>query len=214
MPVKASSARNSAVTSTTVEAVASGQDTPCRVTARAPNTKPPTCEKGRQLAEASRTMRPQIGTQGAGCWRAGMIASQARPSTQNSSNCQATMRAKPPQPAEVTAATTPPKPYQPTRATETARPNEGQDEGEGTHGGGYLSRPKRERSMARSAEGEGDRAGTMPVGTLVRWNTRHPHPALRADLSRIAGEVLGVRMNLRASRTNRGTVRGRFKRGS
>ena len=51
MAVNASSARNSAVTSTTVEAVASGHDTPCSVTARAPNTKPPTCEKGRQLVD-------------------------------------------------------------------------------------------------------------------------------------------------------------------
>jgi hypothetical protein len=68
--------------------------------------------------------------------------------------------------------------------------------------------------MARGAEGEGDRAGTLPVGSLVRWDTRHPHPALRADLSRIAGEVFGVRMNLRAKRTSLGTVRGRFKRGS
>ena len=63
MAVNATWARNSAVTSTTVEAVASDQETPCSVTARAPNTKPPTCENGRQLAEASRTMRPQISTQ-------------------------------------------------------------------------------------------------------------------------------------------------------
>ena len=65
MAVNASWARNSAVTSTTVEAVASDHETPCSVTARAPNTKPPTCENGRQLAEASRTMRPQIEHPGA-----------------------------------------------------------------------------------------------------------------------------------------------------
>src|SRR5579863_5035160 len=51
-----------------------------------------------------------------------MIAAQARPSTQNNSNCQPMMMAKPPQPADSTAATTLPKPYQPTRAIATARP--------------------------------------------------------------------------------------------
>ena len=92
MAVNAIWARNSAVTSTTVEAVASDQDTPCSVTARAPNTKPPTCENGRQLADASRTMRPQIEHPGpAGLAAAGMIASQARPSTTNSTSCQPTI---------------------------------------------------------------------------------------------------------------------------
>ena len=79
MQAKAICARNSAVTSTTVEAVAVCHSTPCSVTARAPNTKPPTCENGRQLAEASRTMRPQISTQGRRMVRAGVIMSQARP---------------------------------------------------------------------------------------------------------------------------------------
>ena len=98
MPVKASWARNSAVTSTTVEAVASDQETPCNVTARAPNTKPPTWENGRQLAEQSRTMRPQTNTQGRRASRGGMIASQASPSTVNSTSCQPMMSAKSPQP--------------------------------------------------------------------------------------------------------------------
>ena len=62
--MNASWARNSAVTSTTVDAVASDHETPCSVTARAPNTKPPTRENGRQFAEASRTMRPQTRIQG------------------------------------------------------------------------------------------------------------------------------------------------------
>jgi UDP-N-acetylmuramoyl-tripeptide--D-alanyl-D-alanine ligase len=48
---------------------------------------------------------------------------------------------------------------------------------------------------ARSAEGEGDRVGTQPsFGTqqsFVVCRPDHPHPALRADLSRVAGEVFG-----------------------
>ena len=152
MPVKATSARNSAVTSTTVEAVASGQEKPCSVTARAPKTKPPTCEKGRQLAEASRTMRPQIGTHGRRRSRDGMIASQARPSTQNSSICQATMMAKPPQPAEATAATTPPKPYQPSRVTETARPMRARTN-ERVRMGGRLPLPRRGRGQGAKRRG-------------------------------------------------------------
>ena len=87
MHVKAIWARNSAVTSTTVDAVAVCHATPCNVTARAPNTNPPTWENGRQLAEASRTMRPQISTQGRRMVLAGVITSQARPRITNSTIC-------------------------------------------------------------------------------------------------------------------------------
>ena len=96
--VKASWARNSAVTSTTVEAVASDHETPCSVTARAPNTKPPTWENGRQLVDASRTMRPQMNTQGRRDSRGGTMASQASPSTANSTSCQPTISANSSQP--------------------------------------------------------------------------------------------------------------------
>ncbi len=110
MQAKAICARNSAVTSTTVEAVAVCHSTPCSVTARAPNTNPPTWENGRQLAEASRTMRPQISTQGRRMVRAGVIMSQARPRITNSTICQPTIRPNSGQPMRLTAATTLPKP--------------------------------------------------------------------------------------------------------
>ena len=99
MPVKASSARNSAVTSTTVEAVATDQPTPCSVTARAPNTKPPTWENGRQLADASRTMRPQTNSHTSRACRRGTMASQARPRMTNSKTAsRARSRSRPSRP--------------------------------------------------------------------------------------------------------------------
>ena len=122
MAVNASWARNSAVTSTTVEAVASDQDTPCNVAARAPNTKPPTCENGRQLVDASRTMRPQTNTQGRRASRAGTIASQASPSTTNSASCQPTISAKSSHPTRWTPAITRPKPNQPISTVPSSRP--------------------------------------------------------------------------------------------
>jgi UDP-N-acetylmuramoyl-tripeptide--D-alanyl-D-alanine ligase len=47
-----------------------------------------------------------------------------------------------------------------------------------------------DRREARSDEGEGDRVGTLPEGAACRPD--HPHPGLRADLSRFAGEVFGT----------------------
>ena len=122
MAMNATWARNSAVTSTTVEAVASGHDTPCSVAARAPNTKPPTRENGRQLAEASRTMRPQTNTQGRRASRGGVIASQARPSTTNSTSCHPTISAKSAQPTRRRPSITRSKPNQPISTVPSSRP--------------------------------------------------------------------------------------------
>ncbi len=120
--MNASSAKNSAVTSTTVDAVASDQPTPCSVTARAPNTNPPTWENGRQLAEASRTIRPQMNTHSRRASRRGAIASHARPRIANSPNCQPSTSANPPQPTDSTPASTRPAPNQPTSSVPSNRP--------------------------------------------------------------------------------------------
>jgi hypothetical protein len=110
MQVKAICARNSAVTSTTVDAVAVCHSTPCSVTARAPNTNPPTWENGRQLADESRTMRPQMSTHARRIVRDGMIRSQARPRITNSTICQPTIRQNFGHPTRLTEETTVPKP--------------------------------------------------------------------------------------------------------
>ena len=72
--------------------------------------KPPTWEKGRQLADASRTMRPQISTQGRRIVRAGVIMSQASPRMMNMTSCQPTIRPNSGQPIRLTADTTLPSP--------------------------------------------------------------------------------------------------------
>ena len=114
-------ASTSAVTSTTSEAVASGHETPSRVIDRAPRTKPPTGEKGRQVVAELRTMRPQKNTPRATSGRPAMTL-HATASTANSSNCQAISRKKPPQPTESTASTTRSKPNQPTSTVPANRP--------------------------------------------------------------------------------------------
>lgn len=110
MAVKAISARNSAVTSTTVEAVAVDQLTPSSVTARAPKTKPPTVENGRQLVAASRTIRPQMKTPSACPPCGGTITNQPTPRITNKASCQATMTPNWVRPTLPSAAATLPKP--------------------------------------------------------------------------------------------------------
>src|SRR6185437_8894787 len=122
-PIRANTicASTSAVTSTTSEAVASGQETPNSVIDRAPRTKPPTGEKGRQVVAESRTIRPQKNTPSAMSGRPAMFP-QASASTAKSRSCQAISRPKPPQPTESRASTTWPKPNQPTSTVPAARP--------------------------------------------------------------------------------------------
>ena len=103
-------ARNSAVTSTTVDAVAVCHSIPCSVTARAPKMKPPTWENGKQLAAASRTIRPQIGTQKRRPSRTGMMTSQPTPRMMNRMSCQPTISANSGQPILLTDAMTLPRP--------------------------------------------------------------------------------------------------------
>ncbi len=67
-------------------------------------------ENGRQLAAASRTMRPQISTHGRRIVRAGVIMSQAMPRITKSTNCQPTIRPNSGHPTRLTADTTLPKP--------------------------------------------------------------------------------------------------------
>ena len=117
-----SCARNSVVRSTTVEAAATGQGMPSRVTVRAPITKPPTSENGSRPPAASRTIRPQIATgrRQAGLW--GSSTNQHRPSNRNSTICQAQTAAKPPIPTAPVAWRTGPKPNQPITAVPSNNP--------------------------------------------------------------------------------------------
>ncbi len=110
---------NSAETSAMLEAMASGQETPASVTARAPNARPPTSEKGRQLVPPSRTSRPQIIV---GSFAPGATTHQAAPRTMNSRSCQPTSAAKPGQPTDATASAILPAPNQTTRPTPSATP--------------------------------------------------------------------------------------------
>ena len=52
---------------------------------------------------------------------------------------------------------------------------------------GNLSRLRRERSMVRSTEGEGDRAGTYAEASSVPTRSPSPSPLTRLDLSRSRG---------------------------
>jgi hypothetical protein len=109
-------ARTSAVASTTVEAAAVSHAMPCRVAARAPRRKPPTCASGRQLDAASRTILAHTSTSSVRRPPAARIV-QALPSTTNSTPCQASTTANPRQP---TASTRPNTSRTP--ATSSSRP--------------------------------------------------------------------------------------------
>jgi hypothetical protein len=111
------------VTSTTVEAVATGQVMPDSMTARAPKTKAPTWENGRQLAAESRTMRPQTNTQMARLGPRWVSTSQAMPRSTKMSSCHAISSAKPPQPTDSAPAATRPTSYQPISSVASRSPS-------------------------------------------------------------------------------------------
>ena len=79
IPAKAICARNSAVTSTTVEAVAVCHSTPCRVIARAPNTKPAHLGERQAVGGGVAHHAAPDRTQGRRLACSGMITSQAKP---------------------------------------------------------------------------------------------------------------------------------------
>ncbi len=103
--------------------MAIGQPSPCSITARAPNTKPPSWENGSRLIEESRTIRPQMNRPVRRTPRPRAIASQANPSGRNTSICQAQMIVNPPQPTDSTVRTTRPNPKLPTSRVPSSRPD-------------------------------------------------------------------------------------------
>ena len=91
--------------------------------ARAPMTKPPTGEKGRQTAAESRTIRPQTNTGSGRRPSGGTTSHQATPNIAMTTNCQMQKATNPLPPTDRMAWATRSKPYQPTSTVAPMTPS-------------------------------------------------------------------------------------------
>ena len=112
-------AATSMVMSMMVEAAAKRPGTPHKDAARAPMTKPPTCENGSVSPALSRIRRPQMKQRKRPSVLSCVCSHQATPTSAITPRWNATMAAKPVQPSVSMAAPIAPTP---TRSTSTVRP--------------------------------------------------------------------------------------------